>query len=88
MSLRLTASQRSAVEIYVVDPAVEEALVELDGRAPSFELNGNTLHVLVGVEAAISELIEAANSADEDGPRAGGRALMNLCRAIRSAAWD
>lgn len=30
--------------------------------------------------------VEAVNSADEDGPRAGGRALENLCRAIRRTA--
>lgn len=85
-TLTLTTSQRSAGEIYVVDPAVEQAAEELNDRAPSFELRGNTLAVLVDDDAAISELIEAANSADEDGPGAGGRALMNLCRAIRRAA--
>lgn len=85
-TISLTASQRSAVEIYVVDPAVEEALEEFEGRSPSFELDGNTLHVLVDDDTAIAELIEAVNSADEDGPRAGGRALENLCRAIRRTA--
>lgn len=85
-TLRLTASQISAVEIYVVDPAVEQAGEELDDRAPAFELSGHTLRVLVDDGSAITELIEAANSADEDGHGAGSKALMNLCRAIRRAA--
>lgn len=85
-SLRLTPTQVSAVEIYVVDPAVLDAIEEFEGRAPSFELEGSTLHVLVDDDTACADLIEVANSADEDGPGCGGKALMNLCRAIRKAS--
>ena len=72
--IKLTKAQRSAVEIYVTDPAHESS---------SFMLIGPMLWVLVDDDTACIELTEAANSADVDG--AGGTALTNLCRAIREA---
>lgn len=77
MKVRLTKAQRSAVEIYVTDPAHE---------CTSFRLEGNTLHVLVDVDAACAELLDASNSADEDG--AGGAALVNLARAVRQGVGN
>lgn len=82
-TIRLTDSQRSAVEIYVTDPAVLDFSEEIDEVSPRFALHGSTLHVLTDVDAACDELIEASNSADIDGPGAGGRALMNLARKLR-----
>jgi hypothetical protein len=81
--IKLTGSQRSAVEIYVTDPAVLAFATEIEGSAPSFDLDGNILTILTDWQTACSELIEAANSADIDGPGAGGKALMNLCRRVR-----
>lgn len=73
-TIKLTSAQRSAVEIYVIDPAHESI---------AFDLRGNVLHVLVDAESACQELIDAANSADEDKPGRGGT-LMTLCRKVRA----
>lgn len=83
MKITLTKSQRSAVEIYVTDPAVVAFMVEVEEVSPSFGLDGYTLTVLADWQVACAELVDAANSADIDGPGAGGTALMNLCRKVR-----
>jgi predicted acetyltransferase len=82
-TLTLTESQASAVEIYVTDPAVHEYMAEVEDVPLSFELIGRRLRVLTDIDTACAELIEASNSADCDGPGAGGRALMNLARKLR-----
>ncbi len=77
MIVNLTKAQRSAVEIYVTDPAHECTALVLEKAG---------LRVLVDTDEACEILTDAANSADEDGPSAGGAALANLCRTIRIAA--
>lgn len=73
MTIRLTAAQRSAVEIYVTDPAHE---------CTAFALRGFDLEVLVDTTTACEMLTDAANSADED--RSGAaRALSNLVQRLR-----
>ncbi len=84
-TIKMTRSQASAVVVYVLDPAIVAYQRDIEDRNPSFEMRGLTLHILVDADTACSELIEASNSADVDGPGAGGPALMNLCRKIRQA---
>lgn len=67
----LTSAQRSAVEIYVTDPAHE---------CSSFRLLPDGLELLVDADTACRELTEAANSAPW---LEGAAALTNLVRKIR-----
>lgn len=57
LTLKLTPAQRSAVEIYIVDPAHEEDY-------PEASLDGSLLHFDSSYDRAVDILIDASNSAD------------------------
>jgi hypothetical protein len=73
--IKLTASQLSAVEIYVTDPVHEE-------HEGIFSLVGRQLEIVGDLTAAGMLLIDAANSADDDGPDSGVVALGNLASKV------
>ncbi len=84
ITITLTPAQRSAVEIYIVDPAHEEE--------PWYEkvsLRGNKLTLDLSYQEAVDLIIDAANSADAgDGhtpDRKARTALENLIPKLRVA---
>ena len=80
LTVKLTPGQRSAVKIYVTDPAHEEDF-------PEASLEGSTLRFDSSIDRAAEILIEGINSADVgDGrtPDAGARkALENVYAKLR-----
>jgi len=79
-TLKLTPSQRSAVEIYITDPAQADDF-------PEAALHGSLLHFDSSRDRAASILIEALNSADVgDGrtpDRGAVKALSNVLDKLR-----
>ena len=80
LAIKLTPGQRSAVEIYVTDPAHAEDF-------PEASLDGSILHFDSSVDRAVEILIEAINSADVgDGrtpDRGAVKALSNVLDKLR-----
>lgn len=88
IKLKLTAAQRSAVEIYVTDPAHADDYPEASlAPAPSWHSKSRTLVLACDVERARDILIDACNSADAGDGRAPDRgaalALSNLTFKLR-----
>lgn len=86
LTIKLTPGQRSAVEIYVTDPAHAEDF-------PEASLQGSILRIDSSIDRAAEILIEASNSADVgDGKtpdRGAVKALSNVLgklRKLRSAS--
>ena len=81
LTIKLTPGQRSAVEIYVTDPAHEDDF-------PEASLHGSVLRFDSSVERAREILIEAVNSADVgDGKRpdhGAVKALSNVLDKLRT----
>jgi hypothetical protein len=79
-TLKLTPSQRSAVEIYITDPAHADDF-------PEAALHGSLLHFDSSLDRAASILIEAINDADVgDGrtpDRGAVKALSNVLDKLR-----
>ena len=57
LTIKLTPAQRSAIEIYVTDPAHEDDY-------PEASLDGSLLHFDSSYDRAVDILIDASNSAD------------------------
>lgn len=80
LTIKLTPGQRSAVEIYVTDPAHVEDF-------PEAALDGSILRLDSSVDRAAEILIEAVNSADVgDGrtpDRGAVKALSNVLDKLR-----
>ena len=57
LTIKLTPAQRSAIEIYVNDPAHEDDY-------PEASLDGSLLHFDSSYDRAVDILIDASNSAD------------------------
>jgi hypothetical protein len=80
LTVKLTPGQRSAVEIYVTNPAHAEDF-------PEASLHGSLLHFDSGVTRAVEILIEAINSADVgDGhtrDQGAVKALINVLDKLR-----
>ena len=57
MTIKLTPAQKSAIEIYVTDPAHEDDY-------PEASLDGSLLHFDSTYNRAVDILIDASNSAD------------------------
>ena len=57
LTIKLTPAQRSAVEIYITDPAHEDDY-------PEASLDGSLLHFDSSYDRAVDILIDASNSAD------------------------
>ena len=75
-SIKLTPAQRSAVEIYVTDPAHEDDF-------PEASLHGSMLVIDGTYERASDILIDASNSADVgDGKRSDHGAVKALGNVI------
>jgi hypothetical protein len=81
LTVRLTPAQRSAVEIYITDPAHADDF-------PEASLHASILRLDSGVDRAAEILIEAANSADVgDGrnpDRGAVKALSNVLDKLRA----
>jgi hypothetical protein len=85
MMIKLTPAQRSAVEIYITDPAHAEDY-------PEASLHGSILRIDASYDRAVDILVEASNSADVgDGRRRSSsadpgavRALANVLVKLRS----
>lgn len=75
MTIKLTREQASMVSTYATESVHE---------CTSMELHGNTLHIN-DREAAIEDLYEAGNSADED-KRGSSALFIRVARKIREAA--
>ena len=80
LTIKLTPGQRSAVEIYVTDPAHAEDF-------PEASLDGSLLHFDSSADRAAEIMIEAVNSADVgDGrtsDRGASKALNNVIDKLR-----
>ena len=80
LTVKLTPAQRSAVEIYVTDPAHAEDF-------PEASLHGSILYFDSSYERAVDILIEATNSADVGDNRVRDRgatkALDNVMDKLR-----